>query len=460
MKKVFSVIIAILMIVSLLACSGGSASSSSAGSASSSGGSASSGSSSASLGSSQQAESSEPALTGEDAIDAIGADGIDWNHMSTDELYEMAKAEGGVIKIYSTTADGNTAKKKIARDYPDLEFEYVSCDTDTIKGKIELENSTGNVNADLMLVKDSSGEIYNDLVLPGIVSVYYPATICEHIDKDLLQYGLPLYSTFNPWFYNTRDFPDGCPITSWWDIVEGYNTDTKSYTNAAGENTQKWTIYTKDIKAPSYAALWAQLIIDGDLMAEQYEKQYGEPVEITYHDQLQNSGFKYFPENNAGVELFWRFTQMQSTELDGGDSVVNAVHESLNGPTLGLCSASKIDNSKQVMGENGMDIAWVTGLSPYTTQNAAGYLYVVEGCDNPAGARLFIKYMLGGDDGETGCYHTFDKLGHWSVRDDVEYAESGIPVESVGLKAPDFEQIYDYYLSIQSYWSLWTGWRK
>ena len=438
MKKILAVILSILMLGTLMACSGGASSTQPA---------------------ANNAQADQP-KTGADAIDTVGADGIDWNHLSMDELYEMAKAEGGVIKIYATTADGNTAKKKIAKDYPDLEFEYVSCDTDTIKGKIELESSTGNVNADLMLVKDSSGEIYNDLVQPGIVSVYYPAAICSHIDPDMLAYGLPLYATFNPWFYNDRLYPDGCPIQSWWDIVEGYNPETKSYTNAAGENTQYWTIYTKDIKAPSYAALWAQLIIDSDALRAQYEAQYGKPLEITYTDQLQNSGFKYFPEDNAGVELFWRFTQMQSTELDGGDSVVSAVHESLNGPTLGLCSASKIDNSKAVMGENGMDIAWVTGLAPYTAQNAASYLYVVEGCDNPAGARLFINYMLGGEDGNSGCYSVFDKRGHWSVRDDVTYAESGIALADVGLKSPDFEQIYDYYLSIQSYWSLWTGWRK
>jgi len=436
MKKAFAVLLAVLMLGTMFACAGS--------------------------GTTQNTPAANPeptVVTGADAIDTVGSDGIDWNHMTQQELYEMAKAEGGVIKIYSTTADGNTAKKKIAKDFPDLEFEYVSCDTDTIKGKIEFEWESGNEGADLMLVKDSSGEIFNDLVQPGIVSLYYPAEICSHIDDELLKYGMPLYSTFNPWFYNTRLYPDGCPIKSWWDIVEGYNEDTQSFTNAAGENTQKWVIFTKDIKAPSYAALWAQLIIDGDALAEQYKTQYGKDLTITYTDKLLNNGYRFFPENNAGVELFWRFTQMKTTELDGGDSVVEAVDKSINGPTLGLCSASKIDNSKVVMGENGMDIAWVTGLSPYTAQNAASYVYVTSYSDNPAGARLFINYLLGGEDGNSGCYTVFDKRGHWSVRDDVEYKESGVDIASVGLKAPDFAEVYDYYMSIQSYWDTWTDWR-
>lgn len=393
--------------------------------------------------------------TGVEAIDAIGEDGVDWNHMSMEELYEMAKQEGGVVKIYATTTDANTAKKKIARDYPDVEWEFVQCDTDEVKGMIERDYDAGKVYADVLLVKDSSGEIYNDLVMYDILKVYYPAAICSHISDDLLQYGLPLYSTFNPWFYNTRDFPDGVPIKSWWDIVQGYNVDTQSYKDANGNNTQYWHIYTKGIKAPSYAALWAQLIVDSDALFAQYKEQYGEDLVITYNDKLQNSSFKHFPENNAGVELFWRFSQMTMSELSDGDQVVTAVNESVNGPTLGLCSASKLDNR-----DMGMDIAWVTGLSPYTAQDAAAYLYVVSDCDNPAGARLYINYLLGGEDGQSGCYATFDKLGHWSVRDDVVYEKSGIEYAEVGLKAPDFKQIFDYYSSVGSYWDLWSNWSK
>ena len=165
------------------------------------------------------------------------------------------------------------------------------------------------------------------------------------------------------------------------------------------------------------------------------------------------------PENNAGVELFWRFSQMTITPLADGDAVVEAVHDSVNGPTLGLCSASKLDNSKQCQGEGGMDIAWVTGLEPYTAQDAAAYSYVVSGCDNPAGARLYIKFLMGGDDGKSGCYTVFDKLGHWSARDDVEYKKSGITYDEVNLTAPDYENIYKNYPNVKAYWNLWNSTR-
>lgn len=435
MKKIVAVLIALCMLVSLTACGG----------TDDAGGAA--------------AGKTGEVVTGVEAIDIIGEDGIDWNHMSMDELYEMAKAEGGTITIYATTADADTARKYIRDEYPDLNFEYISCDTNTVMPKIEMEAQSGNPMADVLIVKDASGEVYNEFVQWGIVKPFYPADICAHISEDMLQFGLPLYSTFNPWFYNSRMY-DEVPIESWWNIVDGYNEETQSYKDAAGNNTQYWTIYSKDITGPSYAALWGQLFVDGDAMAEQYKRQYGKDLVFTYHEHLQNTpGLMELPENNASVELFWRFSQMTITPLADGDAVVEAVHDSVNGPTLGLTSASKLDNSKRSMGESGLDIAWVTGLQPYTAQDAAAYSYVVSGCDNPAGARLFIKYMMGGEDGKSGCYNVFDKLGHWSVRDDVTYQKSGISYEEVNLRAPDYSEIYRNYPNVKAYWNLWNSTR-
>ena len=437
MKKIIAVLTALCLILSLSACGGGGESGTDK----------------------TPEESTSGIITGREAIDVIGEDGIDWNHMSMDELYEMAKKEGGTITIYATTADADTARKYIRDKYPDLKFEYISCDTNTVMPKIEMEAQSGTPMADVLMVKDASGEVYNEYVLWDLVKIFYPADVCAHMTDDMIRFGLPTYSTFNPWFYNTRMF-DKVPIESWWDIVQGYNEETQSYKDASGKSTQYWTIFSKDISAPSYAALWAQLISDSEELAAQYKAQYGKDLVYTYQSHLQNTpGLMELPENNAGVELFWRFSQMTITPLADGDAVVEAVNDSVNGPTLGLCSASKLDNSKQSMGETGMDIAWVTGLKPYTAQDAAAYSYVVSGCDNPAGARLFIKFLMGGDDGQSGCYTVFDKLGHWSVRDDVVYKKSGITYEEVNLKAPDYENIYKNYPNVKAYWNLWNSTR-
>lgn len=406
MKRIIALLLAVCMIFTLTACGGGS----------SSGGNASN-------------------------------DDVNYEAMTTEELYELAKQEGGTIEVYSTTTDAQVAAKKFQKAYPDIAVEYISCDTNTVSSKIEMECDTGNVNADVLMVKDNSGEVFHELVSYDYLDIYYPEAICSKIDPALLEYGLPLYATFNPWYYNTEMYPDGVPIDSWWDIVEGYDEATGKFTN------QKWTIYTKDITGPSYSSLWAQLIIDADQVAADYKAKYGHDVVYTYNGKLQNTaGIMELPENNAGVELFYRFSQMKMTELDDGDGVVEAVDLSINGPTLGLTSASKLDNADQ-----GMKINWVTGIAPYTAFQACSYSYVVEGCDNPAGARLFINFAMGTEDGTSGCYNAFDKRGAWSTRTDVTFEKSGVSIDEVGLTTPNFEEIYSVYPNVKAYWTLWRS---
>jgi len=383
------------------------------------------------------------------------ANAPDYDNMSMDELYELAIEETGIITVYSTTTAAQVAVKKFVKAFPDFEnrIEYIESDTDTVADRIETESDTGNINADVLQVKDNSGEIFYELVQYDYLDVYYPASVCAHVDAELLKYGMPVYATYSPWYYNTETYPDGCPISSWWDIVQGYDASIGSFIDASGNNNQFWTIYTKDITSASYSALWAQLIVDGDLITQQYEEQYGEPLEYTYMAALNNNpGIMEFPENNGGVELFWRFTQMVITQLDDGDQVVSAVDESLNGPTLGLCSGSKLDNVN-----NGLHINWVMGLSPYTAFKACDYVYSIKDCDNPAGARLFILFMLGGDDGESGCMSAFNTIGKWSIRNDYVFDKTPYTIGEVNLKNPDFEDIYSYYPDVKAYWIYWRS---
>jgi len=404
-------------------------------------------------------DSTQSAATSMDASDSDvsnpDSSEPDYDSMSMDELYELAKQESGTITIYSTTSTAQVAVKKFVKSYPEFEnhIEYIESDTDTVASRIETESDTGNINADVLQVKDCSGEIYYELVQYGYLDIYYPDSVCSHVDSDLLTYGLPVYATCCPWYYNTETYPDGCPLTSWWDIVKGYDTETHSFINSNGTNQQFWTIYTKDVTSPDYAALWAQLIVDGDAIAAQYETQFGEPLEYTYMDDLQNNpGIMEFPENNGGVELFWRFTQMMITELDDGDQVVSAVDKSLNGPTLGLCTGSKLVNI-----DNGLNINWVTGLEPYTALKVCDYVYTVKKSDNPAGARLFIYYLLGGEDGQSGCLYAFNRIGKWSIRNDFIFEKTPYTSEEVNLKNPDFEVIFSFYPDVKAYWIYWRS---
>ena len=104
---------------------------------------------------------------GDDEKSGKAASDIDYDKLSMAELYELAKQESGVIKVYATTTDASSAIRRFKTAFPELKdkIEYISCDNNTVASKIEMECDTGNINADVMQVKDNSGEIYHELVL-------------------------------------------------------------------------------------------------------------------------------------------------------------------------------------------------------------------------------------------------------------------------------------------------------
>ena len=59
-------------------------------------------------------------------------------------------------------------------------------------------------------------------------------------------------------------------------------------------------------------------------------------------------------------------------------------------------SAGKITNRD----ENSWPVSWVTNMKPYNAVLNTQFLYVVNGTNNPAGARLFIRFLMGGADGK------------------------------------------------------------
>ena len=122
-------------------------------------------------------------------------------------------------------------------------------------------------------------------------------------------------------------------------------------------------------------------------MAADYKALYGTDLEYTYDP----SGFSFeVPENNAGVEYLWRFSQAKMTFIGDGDELVLAVHNSTaEDPALCLASAGKIENQE----ESGYDIAWCINLTPYTALLNTESLFVAKGSNSPAGARLFIRFI-------------------------------------------------------------------
>lgn len=93
-------------------------------------------------------------------------------------------------------------------------------------------------------------------------------------------------------------------------------------------------------------------------------------------------------------------------------------------------------------------------LYPTTGIPAINTLYVVEGCEHPNAAKLLIRFMLGGTDGDLSGYEPFNTLGGWPVRDDIEPTEGSTPYEELNVSAFDPVAIYDNINVVRDFWTL------
>lgn len=368
----------------------------------------------------------------------------EWSEMTDEELYELAKKEveeNGPINIYATSSKMLKEEEPFEELYAGLDVEVMDLDSDEVLEKCVLEANAQNVQGDVLQTKDVNGNVFFNYYEEGYMSAFYPKDICAHIDEAMLRYGYPLYASQAFWYYNTEAFPDGQPVTNWWQIIE-----------LKEDGTQKYRLFTKEIGTETaYLSLFASFIVNADQMEKAYKDLYGTDLEYTY----DGSGFEFdVPENNAGIEYLWRFSQMQMQFISDGDDLVEAVHNSTaDDPALCLASAGKIENRE----ESGFNIGWLTGLAPYTGLLNQENLYVVANCKHPAGARLFIRFITGGADGQSGGLKPFTKQGNWPVRDDVEDKKNPATLDECGAVAPDLASISNVYLDTQDLWIYWLS---
>ena len=365
----------------------------------------------------------------------------EWSDKTDEELFEEALKEDTTLNVYATSSKMMKVEEGFEAAYPGLDLVVSDLKTDEVLSKAKIEHDTGNITADVLQTKDVNGNVFHEWYNQDILEPYYPKDICSHIDEGYLKYGYPLYASQSMWYYNTKAFPDGQPIHSWWEIIEK-NED----------GTQKYRLFTKEIGQESaYLSLFASFINNADEMAQSYKDTYGKDLEYTY----DASSFDFeVPENNAGVEYLWRFSQAKMTFISDGDELVLAVHNSTaEDPALCLASAGKIGNRD----ESGYDIAWCLNLEPYTALLNLECLFIAKGTNSPAGARLFIRYVTGGADGKSEGMKPFKKEGNWPVRDDVEDKKNPAQLTELGARANDLSAIYDIYLDVQEMWTYWLS---
>lgn len=208
-KNILACLLALVMLLSLAACGGGSGSggNSSGGDAQPSGG--------------GDAGQTAPADTGSsDLTEWEQSSGIYNTDETDEELYQKALEEGATVTLYSISSRCTKVADAFMEKYPGLECVPFDISTNDLLEKVTKEYEAGAPTADVVHIKDQDGSMYLEYVANKIFYNFKPADIFSHIDPSYTETATPLYIELTQLFYNTEVYPDGSPITNLWQLTE------------------------------------------------------------------------------------------------------------------------------------------------------------------------------------------------------------------------------------------------
>ena len=383
------------------------------------------------------AEEKEP----EPFVSKVVRDDSVYVNMTMAELYEEAKkevADGHQLVVYSET--GSTAKSvaKFQEAYPEIQVECTKLKTNAIAEKIKQEYE-GNPYCDIVITSDGSGAIYEEWYSKGYVVAYYPASIEADLNEEYTPYGLPITLEADIWFYSTAAFPNGSPINNWWDAVE-MDENGKS----------KYTVVSHEASNLNMASTLANLVKNADKLEAAYKEKYGTDIEYTYP---ADSGVE---PNNAGYEWLYRFLQCDHIYTNDSDEILEIVDKSTaEEPVLGYGSGIKLGDALEL----GRNVDYVTTMSQFNGFARAKFVLICTKSDNPAAARLFALYSLGGEDGQGDGYNAYvNRMGSYPTRKSRDASEFNpkYSYADLNLLPTDLAFVNYNYLDVQDFWTYYS----
>ena len=377
-----------------------------------------------------------PEVSEEDpnALASDGAELTEWEEFSgifntdetDEELYQQALEQGGEVTIYSISSRTPKVAEAFEAKYPGLKCVSFDIKTNELLEKVTREYDAGQHVADVIHIKDMDGSLYNEYVVPKKLYNFKPADIFAHIDEVFTRTQTPLYIELTQPFYNEEANPDGSPIENIWQMTE--------------EEWKGRIVMQNPLDNVSWGS-WIAGFCCGNVpeqLEAAYEELYGEPLEIS--PECENAGYEFL-KRLAANEPIYAASSDETAEAIGARGQTN--------PPIGFSASSKVRKNK--------DNDWCLvpiNLYPTIGIPAINTLYVVEGCEHPAAAKLLIRFMLGGIDGDTSGYEPFNTLGGWPVRDDIAPAEGSTPYDELYTSDFDPDAIYQTINDVRDFWTL------
>ena len=341
-----------------------------------------------------------------------------------EQLYEKAKKESKVV-IYSIAGRMRNVKESFEKQYPGVTLEVYNLPTNEVLEKISREYDSGIRTADVIHIKDQDHSLYLDYVQKGKLHNYKPADIIKHIDPKYCRYAMPFFMELTEWFYNDEAYPDGPPISSWWDLTK-----------------PEWKgriLLINPLDNHSHMCIYTGIVLNADAFADDYRRVFGE--DIMLHGT-----------QNAGYEFLKRFMENDPVFISSNAELAEAVGiRGQENPPLAFAASSRMRDRK----DKGYALQVVSQITPNTGLAGLNTLYIVNEAPHPAGAKLLIRWLMGEADGQGAGFYPFNTIGGWPLRDDVTPVD---PMLLSEINIPDIDrtdiyyklrEVSDFWLSIQ-----------
>ena len=345
---------------------------------------------------------------------------------SPDELYKRAlEQEGGKVVIYTASSRHAKVKEAFEKEYPGMELIAYNISTGELVEKLRTEYESGLRTADIVQSKEVNGEYVREFFSKGILHNYQPASIYGDVDAEFTRNVTPFFVELSAWFYNDAAYPDGAPIDSWWDIIR-----------------PEWSgkvIFQDPTSSPSYMTLLAMLTHDdvAAQLAASYKDEFGEDIVLADD------------EPNAGYAWIKRFLKTDYTLASSADETVEAVGTTAGTDLVGYSASSKIREREGSMPYLQADMA---NFAPALGVYGLNFLSIVNEAEHPNGAKLYIRYVMGGEDGKGEGFNPFNTLGAFPVRPETPVVEGSLPLSDIPLFECDYDYVFENMTKVSDYW--------
>jgi iron(III) transport system substrate-binding protein len=331
---------------------------------------------------------------------------------------EAAAIKEGKISIYANSGGIEDLAEAWAALYPDIEWD--GADTDGIDTKMQAEQESGNVIGDVWFNSDGHilfgkfvpnqwlwSYVPQDVVIPE-VTADRPFAIARH-STDVIG-------------YNNKFYPDGCPVTNIWQIVE------EKYSGK---------FFMEDpMSDVSTMAKIATFVQNGDDMAQAYQALYGKEWTTDPMAATDSSGQVV---ENAGYLFLKKLAANDAVVLDDGD-MVDAAFAGLELPAgeepgFGYTGYSSVEATQD--GE--LNMAPCFGLEPVMGIFKTSYLAIANNAPHPNAAKLFIRFALS----EAG-FEPWNEIGSYPAAEGLPVFEDNLPLAELRPQVWEMDPVFDW----------------